>query len=145
MTLLSLDAFAEHYAKKQTFIPRKPFGAMVMAEIVGHPWKYPSIRIPNNVQGGGGNSEQKLAASFMTQVERTVLPLAEDRALRDAIKEFGMANMNSVITSGQVKLSNKLTIELDPEKDADELAKRNSWLVQQMAHPTTAPATMRAK
>jgi hypothetical protein len=71
----------------------------------------------------------------MTQFERTVLPFPEDKSLRDAIRDFALANGTAVYNSGKVTLPNKLLMALDPAADSALAAQRNAWLADEFAHP----------
>ncbi len=130
---LSLDAFGDRYATAQNFMVRKPLGALLMAEIISHPEKYPSFRRPRTV--AADSAEKTLSAFYMPQFERTLPTFAEDKALRELIKEFSAANGPPVSASGKVTLPNKLQMALDPAADADLAAKRNAWLAEEFAHP----------
>jgi len=124
---LGLDAYAANHATQPNFIPRRPLGAMVVAEIAAHPERYPSLHLA----AAGDATEAALTTGLMSQFERTTLTLPEDKALRAAIKEFATANGMGAYNSGKVTLPNKQTIALDPAKDGDLQEKRNTWLKDQ--------------
>ena len=128
---LSMDAYLEAHLNNEGFIPRRPVAAMLVAEIVSHPARYASLRIPKNVDAS--NAEAAMAVDFMRQFERTSLTFSEDKALRDALKEFAAASTVAVHTSGKATLPNKLTISLNPADDGPTSAQRNAWLVEQLA------------
>jgi hypothetical protein len=159
---LSLDAYFGDHGTAEGFIPRKPYGAMLVQEIVSHPAKYPSLHVPaiNELgRGRGGrfsanatpvteadNIEGLLATNFMSQFERRVLSFAEDKALREATRELALANGTGIFDSGKVMLPNKLPLALNPDEDADLASKRNKWLLEELEKPgvhaaATKPAT----
>jgi hypothetical protein len=126
---LQCAAYLNEYAKMQGVMSRKAVAAMVIAEIVGHRERYPSIQIPGGMPEDG--IEAAIADQLRHWLEKHPLTLAEDRALRDAVKAFAAANTDSVRVSGIVKLPNGLTADLDPEKDKDLSPKRDAWLAAQ--------------
>jgi hypothetical protein len=152
MGFLSTDAYVSSHLTNDGFIPRRPFGAMLVAEIVSNPSKYPSLRLQaRNVNAD--NAEGTLATNLMGQFERTTLTFAEDRALREAVKTFALANDTRIFESGNIVLPSKLTIPLNPDDDKEgkDAAKRNKWLMEELAQPgvhaaaASKPATTRAK
>lgn len=130
---LSLDAYLASHLTNDGFIPRKPFGAMLVQEIVSHPSKYPSLRIPRNVNAD--NAEGAFATNFMNQFERTTLTFAEYKGLREAVKEFALANDTKIYESGKVVLPNKLGMALNPDEDTEMAKLRNKWLMEELAQP----------
>ena len=137
---LSLDAFVGNHANNESFVPRRGVGSMIMAEIISHPWKYPSYQMPRNLNVE--NAEPALAGSLIAQFERVVPTFAEDR-LRFAGCVQGVCRSQcrtATYSSGKVTLANKLVIPLEPADDGVETApKRNAWLVEQFENPPTAP------
>lgn len=59
-------------------------------------------------------AEEKLAEHFRGRPEKQGWSVAEDRALREAIKAFAAANDASVYQTGKVTLANRLAISLEP-------------------------------
>jgi hypothetical protein len=126
---LSLDAYAGGHTREESFIVRKPFGAMLIAEVASHPEKYPSLNLGQaGARGGSENLEQRLANVLLGQFERRKLTFAEDRALRDAIKAFATTNGTNAYTSGKVTFANKLLMALDPANDGALSSLRDAWL-----------------
>ncbi len=134
---LSLDAFGDHYANAPAFIARKPVGAMLVAEIVQNPRRYPTLRPTTRIPDE--KVEQRVAASLMNQFARRIT-LAEDKALREAIKALAVANNTSFTGGARVVLPNKLAIMVDPAQDAAWAKKREAWLREQLQPPTAPPA-----
>ncbi len=128
---LGLDAYFGDHMTESGFIPRKPVGAMFIAEIVGHPKQYPDFRLPSAVDPN--TAENRLANGLFLEIGNARLSFAEDKALRDAVKQFAAANGSSVLNTGRVTLSNKQIVSLDPAQDAAPVEKRNKWLSDALA------------
>ena len=77
---LDLAAWEDKYAKMPSAKSRQAIGAMFMAEVVGHPDRYPSLHLPGEFPDRG--SEPKFAAQLKPWVEKHSLTLAEDQSLR---------------------------------------------------------------
>ena len=130
---LACDGYQGAHLTNEGFIPRRPLAIMLEEEIVSHAPKYPSFRLPRNLQVG--TVEAVLAVNLMGQFERTTLTFAEDKALRDAIKDFAQTNTTTIYAGGKVTLPSKLTVALDPAEDGDLGTKRGTWLMDEIAHP----------
>ena len=128
-----MDAWLDAHLTGESFIPRRPVAAMIIAEVVSSPARYPSFHIPKNVNAA--NAEAALAIDFMRQFERVALTFPEDKSLREALKDFAAANTAAVNTTGKIILPNKLVIPLNPAEDADPVAKRNAWLMEHLRSP----------
>jgi hypothetical protein len=137
----SLESFAEEAATSERAIQRRPLGAMLVAEITAHPWKYPSLQLPRDPDAQ--NLEATLAAALARQMERITPTFAEDRALREAIRECAGLTGMGVLAAGKVTLANRETIALDPGEDSGNLARRNAWLLDKLSGPQTQPAESR--
>jgi hypothetical protein len=116
----------EKYNQMPTVGSRKAAGALFLAEILANPAKYPSIRLPSALSEDG--SEEKLAEHVRNKIEKHSWTIAEDKALREAIKSFAAANENGVLQSQKAVLPNKLAVSLDPEADKPLRSKRDAWL-----------------
>jgi len=142
---LSCDAYLGSHLTAENFIPRRPFAVFLEEEIVSHPTKYPSIRLPRNQKAE--TVESTLANNLMNQFERTTLTFAEDKALRDAIKDFSLANGTQIFDTGKMTLPSKLPMALDPDQDGNGAVARGQWLIDEIAQPGihaqagTKPAT----
>jgi hypothetical protein len=130
---LAFDGYLPTHQTNEGFIPRRGLAVMLEEEIVAHPSKYPSLRVPRNLKAE--TAETALATNMMGQFERTTLTFAEDKALREAIKDFAQANTQTIYASGKVTLPSKLTLPLDPAEDGDGPTKRGTWLLEEIAHP----------
>jgi hypothetical protein len=126
---LCLAYHMDKYAKAPTVEARKAIGAMFMAEVLAHPQKYPSLKPPASFPTEA--VESKLADHFRNLIEKQTLTLAEDMALREAIKAFAVANEKTVYPAGKVAIAPALTHMLDADQDAPFRAKRETWLKEQ--------------
>jgi hypothetical protein len=127
---LDMAAWNGEYEKMPTVNSRKAIGAMMMQEFLLHRQKYPSIEMPQSLSPDG--AEDNLAAHLRQWVQEHPLTLAEDQALRDAVKTFAAANALNVRTSGSVKLPSGLQVALDPEKDKSNAAERGRWVSEHL-------------
>ncbi len=116
-------AYLEKYAKMQTVNSRKAMAAMFVAEVVGHHAKYPSIPWPQELPAEG--AEEKMALHLKDWMEKNGWTLAEDKALRDAMKTFALANDKVM---GKASLPNGTAVAFDPEQDAENRVKRDAWV-----------------
>jgi hypothetical protein len=133
ISFLAFDGYIASHLTNEGFIPRRGLAVMLEQEIVSHPARYPSLRIPRNLTAE--TAETNLATNLMGQFERTTLTFAEDKALREAVKEFAQANTQTIYAGGKITLPSKLTLPLDPSEDGDGPAKRGTWLLEEIAHP----------
>jgi hypothetical protein len=127
---LALYAFEPKNADMQTIECRKAVGAMFLAEVLGNPAKYPSLKRLD--QTPAADIENALADHYRGVLERQGLTLAEDKALREAIKAFAAANDADVLANGKIVFANKLTHAVDTADDAPLKAKRDAWLKMQL-------------
>ncbi len=128
---LACAGYMDKYAKVQTIQGRKSIGAMLMAEVLGHPERYPSIKLPKDVPAE--NAEEKLADFLKNWMEKHAVTLAEDKSLREAIKSFAASNSEKGWKAGQAILPNGLTMALDPAADKGPREKREAWVKEQWA------------
>lgn len=132
----------DKYAKSPSVMSRKAVGAMFVSEVLGHRSRYPSISLPDPLPDDG--IEPKLAEHLREWVEKHPLTLAEDEALREAVKAFAAANggakAEGVRRSGKVTLGNGTEVMLDPDADQAAATKREEGLKAQAAKPPAAPA-----
>jgi hypothetical protein len=131
---LALDVLTDHYATNAGLAYRKPVAAMLIAEIVAHPDHYPSLRLPP-----AATTEKEFGIALLRQFERTTLTLAEDRFLREAVKDFANANGNAILNAGIVTLPSKLTASLELKADIPLAQAREAWLHAPHHAATTAP------
>ena len=123
---LDLASYGDKYAKMPSIMSRKAIGAMFMEEVVAHRSTYPSIKLPESLPA---DAQAKLFNDLKSQVDERGFTFAEDRALREAIKTFALANELKVKQTGKVTLPSGLAVSLDPESDKPESARRDAWLV----------------
>jgi len=150
---LGLDAYFGDHVTAEGFIARKPVGAMFIAEVAGHPAQYPDIQLPGSVDPS--NAENRLATGLMREIGSVHWSFEEDKALREAVRQFGMANGTNVFNTGRIAFSNKQVMALDPAVDSQAAPRRNKWLADAIANggdpdaksatkpankPTTSPA-----
>lgn len=126
---LYLLSWMEKYSQMPTVCSRKAAGSMFLAEVLGNPGKYPSIPLPGTLPADG--AEEKLAEHVRNKIERHSWTIAEDKALREAIKSFAAANESGVLQTQKATLANKLAVSLDPEADKPLCPKRDAWLKSQ--------------
>jgi hypothetical protein len=102
--------------------------AMLLAELLADPSKYPSLKLPRSLPAK--HAEMALGQHFKHAIKRgAVWTIAEDRAFREALKAFAAANGKAVEKTQQVRLPNKLVVHLDPETDNERFrAKRDAWV-----------------
>lgn len=123
---LGLLGYSGKHAGDAAGPSRRAMGAMLLAEVVGNRAKYPSISMPTPAPAD--DVEAKLAEHVRDWIEHHSLTLAEDQALREAIKAFAAANGREVQKTNTIVLPNKLHTSLDPDLDKPERAKRDAWL-----------------
>ena len=129
---LAMDAYVGSHLTNEGFIRIKPLGAMMVAEFAGNQAKYPSIKLP--AVRSAENAEGTLARSLMGQLEQVRLTFAEDKALREAVREFAVANQAGVVNTGKITLGNKQIMMLDPAADREAGAERGKWLMEKLAN-----------
>jgi hypothetical protein len=130
--------YHDQYKDMPIVASRRSVGIFLMTEVVSHPDKYPSMKLPANLPDF---TEPKIADRLRLFLEKNQLPLAEDKALRDAVKAFAAANELTAFKAGQVVLPNKLTASFDPKLDDALRPKREAWMKEQITKPpATAPA-----
>ncbi|MGA2058865.1 MAG: hypothetical protein ABSG67_00180 [Thermoguttaceae bacterium] len=126
---LYLLSWLDKYSEMPTVGSRKAAGAMFLAEILANPAKYPSIPLPGALSEDG--AEEKLAEHVRNKIEKHSWTIAEDKALREAIKSFAAANETGVLQAQKATLPNKLSVSLDLEADKPLRPKRDAWLKSQ--------------
>ena len=112
---LSLLAWTDKKADQLTVGSRKAVGAMFLAEVLGNPTKYPALPLPKTLDAEG--AEQKLAEYYSNWIGQQGWSIAEDKAVREAIKKFAAANDANVFQTEAVTLPNKLIISVNPTAD----------------------------
>jgi len=127
---LYLAAFMDKYARMPTVMARQALGAMMVAEVAGHPELYPSIKLPKSAAAEG--AEKEVALHIKDGIEHHAWTLAEDRTLRAALKTFAEANEQVAARTGLVKLGNGLKVALDPARDAEIRRLRDAWVKAQL-------------
>lgn len=130
-TFLSLQYFEPRYQASPIVMSREALGAMFVDELVAHRAKYPSIQLPDTVQAD--DAETKLALAVHGRIERHEWTFAEDKSIRQAVKQFALANQLLIRTGGPVVLPSGLQMSLDPQEDTTLRLKRDLWLVEKLS------------
>ncbi len=119
-------AFLDKYGKGETSGCRRAVGAMLMAEVLADPSRYPSLKLPRSLPAE--DAEKRLGRHYKFAIGRgDHWTIAEDRAYRAALAEFVEANTETLETE-QVVLPNGLAYSLNDEKDAALRPKRDAWV-----------------
>ncbi len=124
-----LAAFMDKYGSGPMAGSSRAVGAMLVAEVLAAPSKWPSLPLPQDAPAA--NAEEAVAVHLKMRVGKA-WTIAEDRALRAATLAFSRKNNKQVIQYGKVVLPNKLTFMLDAAKDGPFKVKRNAWAAQQL-------------
>ena len=126
-----LMTWKEHYTKEDAYV-RKALAAMFLVEVLTDPSKYPTLPVPKNAPAE--NTEEALAGQYSASIQKHDWTVAEDLALRKALKEFGAANNDAALlrTKHLVTLPNKLKVSLDPAGDEPLRPQRDAWLKKQV-------------
>jgi hypothetical protein len=127
---LSLHAFGGEAGKDPNNAPIRAIGSWYLAEVLQNPSKYPSVKLPEKLSGDG--AEELMAAYLKSKMVRDEWTLAEDKTLREATKQFAIANDKSVLQYLKVMLPNRLVFSFRKEEDAILLSKRDAWIKQQL-------------
>lgn len=126
-----ISGWSHEYDKTGKYMPMRAIGIFFAAEVLGHPKTYPSVKWPEEPPAEG--AESKMIWELQKWIRYHALPLAEDRALRDALKAFAAANESRTYQTGVVTLSNKLTLSLDPDADKPLNELRDKWIKERYA------------
>ena len=123
---MHMSAYIDKYYNEPFASARRAVAAMLLQKILGAPKAFPSMPLPGSL--ASDNAEKSLAVYMKTKMGRT-LPwtIAEEKAVREAIKAFAGTNDLNVLRSGKVDLPNGLAFTLTAE-DAAERAKRDAWI-----------------
>ncbi|MGB2822821.1 MAG: hypothetical protein WBF17_17690 [Phycisphaerae bacterium] len=124
-----LAAFMDKYGSGPIAGSNRAVGAMLVAEVLAAPAKWPSLPLPQDVPAD--DAEKAVAVHLKMQVGKA-WTIAEDKALREATLAFSGKNNKQVAQYGKVVLPNKLVFMLEAAKDAPFKAKRNAWVAQQL-------------
>lgn len=133
----SISGWSHEYDKEGMYMPKRALGIMLVAEVLGHPERYPSVKWPAEPPAEG--AESKMVWELQEWIRRHELPLSDDRALRDAIKALATANEGKTRQTGTVTLSNGLSLALDPEADKPLNVRRDAWIKERYAKATEHP------
>lgn len=124
---LYLAAYMDKYSKMPEVECRKVIGSMLFAEVLANPAKYPSLTPPAKMPAD--KLDAKLADHYRLFVEKRSWTLAEDKAIREAVKAFANSNEKDVFKTGKVQLPNGLTHLLDSTaEDTPYREKREAWI-----------------
>jgi hypothetical protein len=120
----ALEAQLDHNDWRYT----RPIAAALLIEMRLHPEQYKSLFEPNRfyVDDNPKNYEHSQATSASNQLRAFPVTLAEDRRLREILKNLAEANTNWEVS--KIALPNKLSLDLDPEKGAQSDAERVAFL-----------------
>ena len=123
---MHMSAYIDKYYNDPFATSRRSIAAMLLQKILVAPKAFPSMPLPGSL--APDNAEKSLAVYMKTKMGRT-LPwtIAEEKAVREAIKAFAGTNDLNVLRSGKVGLPNGLAFTLTAE-DAAERAKRDAWI-----------------
>lgn len=125
-----LAAYMPQYGKGPLAASRRAAAAMFLVEVLKSPAAYPSLKLPDTLAAEG--AEEKLAVHFKFKiVRRTQWTIAEDKAFREAVKTFAVANGQKVFDTGKVTLPNNLVFALMPDEDNAYRPVRDTWLKAQ--------------
>lgn len=130
---LSISAWSHEYDQAPTMVSRRCVGILLVEEVLGHPEAFPSVPWPEMPPAEGAQS--KMVWALQEWIRNHPLPLAEDRAFRDAVKSFAAANASEprFRQTGQITLPNGLSIALDPAADKPLETQRDAWIIAQYA------------
>jgi hypothetical protein len=126
---LFLHSYQAQYAKMPTINARKAVAVAFLVEVLAGPSKYPSIDLPVRLEAE--NAEENLALAVHPCLEKHGWTLAEDRAMREALKSFAAANAGALRNGGKVTLPHGLVLSLDPDQDTVLRPKRDAWFKKQ--------------
>lgn len=126
---LYMHSYLDKYAKMQTINARKAVAAAFLMELLANPKKYPSIKLPAELEAE--NAEEKLALAVSGNVEKRGWTLAEDRSIREAMKLLAAANEGAMKNAGKIALPAGQALSLDPDQDAPLRALRDAWFKKQ--------------
>ena len=125
-----LAAYMPQYGKGPMAASRRAAAAMFLVEVLKSPAAYPSLKLPDTLAAEG--AEEKLAAHFKFKIgRRTPWTIAEDKAFREAVKTFAVANGQKVFDTGKVTLPNNLVFALMPDEDNPYRPVRDTWIKAQ--------------
>jgi len=122
---LYLAMYMDKYKDMQIVASRRAVAILLITEVVSHPEKYPTLKLPADWKD---SSESKIADKLRAVLEKTRLPLPEDKALRDALKAFATANELPAFRTNEATLPNKLKASFDPKLDEPLRTKREAWI-----------------
>lgn len=121
-----ISGWSHEYDHAGMYMPMRTIGILLVAEVLGRPETYPSIKWPEEPPADG--AESKMIWELQKWIRYHELPLNEDRALRDAFKSFAAANEGHTRQTALAVLPNKLMLSLDPEADQPLSVLRDQWI-----------------
>jgi len=122
--------YYDNWGKSETSGARRAACAMVMCEILKDPKRYPSIKLPKQLNAE--KAEEKLGQHFKMAFNRnTPWTIAEDRTMREAIRSFARVADKTVFKTERVILPNKLVFAIDAKLDETIRPKRDAWIKKQ--------------
>lgn len=126
---LYLHSYQEKYQQMSNINARKAVAVAFLMEVLANPKKYPSIKLPDKLDSD--KAEEKLALAVHVPMEKQGWTLAEDKTIRQAIRNFTAANERVLQNGGAVTLPNGLGLLLDPKADEPLRVKRDAWFKKQ--------------
>jgi len=109
----------------------RAIAALFAAIVLEDPSKWPSVSLPNSVPDSG--VEAKTCLYLYANVEPT-WTLAEDKALREALRNFFRANGERALKGrGRLLLPNRTGFMLMEPDDRRFQAKRDAWVKKQLS------------
>jgi hypothetical protein len=108
----------------------RAISAMFLSILLEDPKKWPSIQLPDTIP------DEAVEKNVAVYVDSNILPswtVEEDRAFREAIKEFFHANGDRALKQrGKLLLPNKLTFMLMEPDDRAFQDKRDAWVKEKL-------------
>jgi hypothetical protein len=123
---LCCAAYMKKYESPYVTARRAVAGGLI-AEVLTKPDAFPTLRPPADAE-----TEEAVALALKDVFEKKPLSLAEDKAVRDALRALAAANdLFAPTRAGQFALPNGQAVALDPEQDKPLREKRDAWIKQQ--------------
>ncbi len=130
LVLTALDALSTADASDEVSDrPLAAIGAMVVEAVLAEPSRWPSLA-PDGVPAG--DDAERAAGRAIAARVGSGWTLAEDRAIRLAVRRFAEANPAAALGSGEVVLPSGRRFAFDRSRDEPHLAVRRAWLRERL-------------